>query len=310
MKKSIAVISLWRDNSEHISVTLDQLNEQEKYLHDEYSFIYSFYENDSIDNTPEILSEWLKGKQGFLKSEKRGDPKWRSIPLKKRTQYMAKYRNIALEAINNFQYDYLFVVDSDIIFNEKFLSKLIDQLDKNNNYGMITPNTTQSVPDAFNKHLDYSYFDSWALIDIEGNQSISFSQNPFLLASDRKSWTHKLPISVNSAFGGVALIRGGIIRENNIKWNGNDGCEHWKLCEEIRRLNFLIVVDPNIIAEAKHYKRIKSDLIRYKYDFYRLKKIHLGLSNLSIIKKIIINFNILFYLLLLKIKYFINYLLK
>ena len=111
---------------------------------------------------------------------------------------------------------------------------------------------------------------------------------------------------MNSTFGGVALIRGDIIRNNNIKWNGNDGCEHWKFCEELRRLNFLIVVDPNIIAEAKHYKRIKFDIIRYKYDFNRLKKIHLGFSNLSIINKIMININILLFLGLLKIKYFIN----
>ena len=294
-----------------MQITLDQLSDQEVNLSNQYSFVYSFYENDSKDNTAEILFNWLKGKKGFLKSEERGDPNWGSLPFKKRSQFMANYRNEALDVLNQFQYDYLFIIDTDIVYESDFLFKLIDKLDSNPNFGMITPNTIQFVTDQFKSHSEYSYFDSWALIDNVGNQGISFSKNPFILPSDRLSWNNDLSVNVNSAFGGAALVRGDLIRKNNIKWNGQKGCEHWKFCETIRKLNYQVIVDPTIIAEAKHYKKVNINKFIVKYDSYRLRKNKIISSDKEyLIEKIFININIYFYLVIINIITYMQLMIK
>ena len=303
MKTLIAVLALWRDSSDHMKKTLDQLSDQEKSLTNEYSFVYSFYENDSKDNTAEILSNWLEGKLGFLNSESRGDPNWGSIAFKRRTQYMAHYRNVALQALAAHNYKYLFVIDTDIIYEKYFLKQLIYKLESNSNVGIITPNTIQYVPDQFGYNCKFSYFDSWALIDKNGNQGISFSKNPFILREDRISWDNNLSVCVNSAFGGAALVRGELIRKNNLKWNGDSGCEHWRFCESIIDLNYMVVVDPLIKAEAIHYKKINLDWFKVKYDSYRLQKNNLKTSKKFLFfKYLFINFMILLFSSIIKIR--------
>ena len=307
MKTLIAVLALWRDSSDHMKKTLDQLSKQEKSLSNEYSFIYSFYENDSKDDTAEILANWLEGKLGFLNSEARGDPNWGSIAFRRRTQYMAHYRNVALEALADYDYRFLFVIDTDIIYEHNFLKKLIHKLESNPHVGIITPNTIQFIPDQFGYNCKYSYFDSWALIDKHGNQGISFSKNPFILNKDRISWDNDLSVYVNSAFGGAALMRGDLIRKNNLKWNGDAGCEHWRFCESVIDLNYMVVVDPLIKAEAIHYKNINLDWFKLKYDFYRLQKNNLkGYKKLLFFKKLFINFMTFLFSSLIKVKILIK----
>ena len=105
MERIIAVIALWRDSSKYLSDTLRQLEQQEKILSTKYRFFYSFYENDSEDNTPELLSQWIDRHDGVLQSEKRGDPRWKSIPSRARTKLMAEYRNIALKGLKHIKFD-------------------------------------------------------------------------------------------------------------------------------------------------------------------------------------------------------------
>ena len=307
MEKLIAVLALWRDSANHMERTLEQLSEQEKSLSYKYSFVYSFYENDSKDNTVEILTNWLNGRIGFLNSEKRGDPNWGSIAFKRRTQYMAEYRNLALEALVKYKYSYLFVIDTDIVYKSNFLEQLIDKLEANSKLGIITPNTIQFVPDQFGGKSEYSYFDSFALIDRNGNHGISFSNNPFILKEDRISWANGLGVVVNSAFGGAALIRGNLMRNNNLKWNGDEGCEHWKLCQSIKNLNYSVVVDPLINAEALHYRKVNIDFFKVKYDLYRLRKNNLRYTDkFFLVKSALLNLIIFLFSSLIKMKTFIK----
>ncbi len=52
-----------------------------------------------------------------------------------------------------------------------------------------------------------SYYDSWALNDLNGNQGLSFAYNPFIIFSDRRNWDKSLAISVSSAFGWISIVR-------------------------------------------------------------------------------------------------------
>ena len=55
----------------------------------------SFYENDSTDDTPEILAAWLRERPGVLQSERLGAPRLRGCEIS-RTMLMAEARNQAL----------------------------------------------------------------------------------------------------------------------------------------------------------------------------------------------------------------------
>jgi len=277
LTKTIAVISLWRDSQSYIDSSLKQLTNQEDQLGSDYSFFYSFYENDSVDDTSKILIEWLENRQGILLTEKLNHRKWESVPSRSRTAAMAQYRNFCLNSLRDRKYDYLFIIDSDIYYHNDLFKTMIDLIDNNHMYGMITSNTQQNVSDKFGLNRSTSYYDSWALKDIQGNQGLSFAYNPFLMTEDRRKWDQLLPISVTSAFGGISLVRGDLLQEKKLIWNGDLGCEHWYFCEKIREMNYLIVVHPLLCAEVRHVDSVRPDLFLLIYD--RLRLIQNSLKN-------------------------------
>ena len=302
MTKTIAIISLWRDSQTYIHTSLNQLSTQEYELGSDYSFFYSFYENDSVDDTSKILREWLEDRQGILLTQKLNHPKWESVPSITRTEAMAQYRNICLYALRDRKYDYLFIIDSDIYYDKDLFKSMIHLIDNNQTYGMLTPNTQQNVSDKFDLNKSTSYYDSWALKDLQGNKGLSFSYNPFVMTADRRKWDRSLPISVASAFGGISLVRGELLQENKIIWNGDFGCEHWYFCEKIREMNYSIIVHPLLLAEVRHIHFVRPDLFLLIVDKLRLIQNSLRENTLqNRLKNIVITFglyifNFLFFL--------------
>ena len=302
MTKTIAIISLWRDSQTYIHTSLNQLSTQEYELGSDYSFFYSFYENDSVDDTSKILREWLEDRQGILLTQKLNHPKWESVPSITRTEAMAQYRNICLDALRDRKYDYLFIIDSDIYYDKDLFKSMIHLIDNNQTYGMLTPNTQQNVSDKFDLNKSTSYYDSWALKDLQGNKGLSFSYNPFVMTADRRKWDRSLPISVASAFGGISLVRGELLQEKKIIWNGDFGCEHWYFCEKIREMNYSIIVHPLLLAEVRHIHFVRPDLFLLIVDKLRLIQNSLRKNTLqNRLKNIVITFglyifNFLFFL--------------
>ncbi len=309
MERIVAVIALWRDSYKYLSSTLRQLEKQEETVSSRYRFFYSFYENDSVDNTPQVLNQWINKHYGVLLSEKRNDPKWKSVPSVRRTKLMAEYRNLAFKGLNKINFDYLFVLDSDIILGDKLISKMINILDLNPHIGMITPNTIQNVPDAYQSGSIFSYYDSWALKDIEGNNGLSYSSNPFLLLEDRDFWNSGFRVNVQSAFGGAALIRGALFHNSNIKWSGENGCEHWDFCKQIRDLGYLITVDPCLLSHVNLAERKTADYILVQYDKSRLNKVQFHMKS-NLFEKYIYTLRYIFFKYLLMLKNGLKFILK
>lgn len=302
MTKTIAVISLWRDSQTYIHTSLNQLRFQEDELGNDYSFFYSFYENDSVDDTSKILKEWLEDRQGILLTEKLNHPKLESVPSRSRTEAMAQYRNICLYSLRDKKYDYLFIVDSDIYYANDLFKSMIHLIDNNQMYGMITPNTQQNVSDKFDLSKSTSYYDSWALKDLQGNKGLSFAYNPFVMTADRRKWNRSSPVSVASAFGGISLVRGELLQEEKLIWNGDLGCEHWYFCQKIREMNYSIVVHPLLFAEVRHIHFVRPDLFLLIFDKLRLIQNRFKKNTLhNRLKNMVINFglyifNFLFFL--------------
>jgi hypothetical protein len=94
----LAVLALWRDSSDYLERSLAQFDAMEAALKkDGYKVVYGFFENDSVDDTPQKLQSWIRKHTGFVISECIGAPKWGSTPSLKRVQYQARYRNMALK---------------------------------------------------------------------------------------------------------------------------------------------------------------------------------------------------------------------
>ena len=270
--KRIAVLTLWRDNSDNIGHALAQYEWMEDELIPRgYRFIYAFLENDSKDMTAGILLRWMEDRKGFLTSEKTGSRKWGSVQSTERTKWLARYRNICLSSLDFWAFDYLLVVDSDVHYRPDLVETMVMEMENDPGLGMITPKTVQDVTDAIGDTGLPSYYDSWALIDLEGNQGMTFAANPFLDPDDRRNWEDNFPIEVKSAFGSIAMIRGSILEEHDIAWDGEKGCEHWGLCQGIRDAGYAIIVEPELHAEIKHKEEVvpHPDVVAFHKDRLR-----------------------------------------
>jgi len=250
--KRIAVLTLWRNNGQGTEQTVANYEWlEDELIPQKYRFIYAFLENDSTDTTPFVLRSWLDTRKGFLISEHNDSKQWGSVQSTERTQWLARYRNMCLQLLDYWDFDYLLVADTNVAFRPDQIQRMVDALDDNPSWGMITPNTVQDVTDAIEETGLPSYYDSWALIDADGNQAMTFASNPFLSPIDRETWEAEEPVSVSSAFGSVALIKADAL-EFNVQWDGKAGCEHWAFCRSLRDNGYEVIVDPLIHAEIKH----------------------------------------------------------
>ena len=68
-QKIVAILSLWRNSASYIERSLAQFEALEKELKEhQIGCVYSFFENDSVDDTPQILLSWLRRRKGLLTS--------------------------------------------------------------------------------------------------------------------------------------------------------------------------------------------------------------------------------------------------
>jgi len=253
---TVAVLALWRDSESYLKYSLAQFDAMEEALLEKgINTIYAFFENDSTDKTPQLLQSWLQDRMGFVISERIGAPKWGSVASLERVRYQARYRNMALQLVTNYyNFDYLLVADSDVQWEPSLITGMIERLDSNETWGMISPNTTQNVRDFIEDTDRPSYFDSWSLLDSNGTQCMTFAANPFLTKEDRNLWDQGKPVACNSAFGSIAMVKAEALDE--VEWSVIDGVEHWEFCKGIRLNGYLVIADPTLHAQVTHKKEV------------------------------------------------------
>jgi len=266
--KIVAVLSLWRDSCEYIERSLAQFDAMEKTLaQDNIRCVYSFFENDSVDDTPHILMDWLSTRKGILLSESIEAPKWGSVSSLERVRYQARYRNMALAPLQTYyNFDYLLVADSDVHWEPELITGMIKALNTYPTWGMVSPNTTQNVRDYVEDTNRPSYFDSWSLKDRDDKQCLTFAANPFLHTEDRMRWDHCQPVSCNSAFGSIAMVKADALdSEDGVEWAVIDGVEHWEFCAGIRSNGYEVVADPRLHAKIIHKKEVvpHPDIVKF-----------------------------------------------
>jgi hypothetical protein len=239
MGLALGVCAVLRNEAENLPALFQVLEDLER--HSEIDqIVYSFYENDSVDHSASLLIDWLRGKTYSFISEVLGLPHWRSQE-RQRTQLLATARNAALRRLMQRPVDYVLILDVDLEFTASDCCRLVDVLQQHPSSAMVCASSIQPLK-SIDTGSSWSYYDSWALIDRLDRPALSGLEIPFLDLKDRQRWIDGHPIVVNSAFGGLAVVRSTVIRRHTVAWNGDAGCEHWAFCAQVRQGGSVLVV--------------------------------------------------------------------
>lgn len=234
----LAVLGIWRDAEKYIDRTLQCLDN----LKDISDPEFYFYENDSIDNTKNILSDWILKYRGKLISENLNLPKYGSVVDVNRFVLLAKYRNkIRKILLSESDADLILLLDTDILFNVQDIEHLIKAL-SNQDIAMSVANTRQDIPDLMMKRTKDSFYDVLPIRDIYNNSGLYFTDCPLLMNKDRELWNNNENVPVNAAFSGVSIIRKTALK--NSEWSTTGYVEHINFCYDVQK-NGKIVIVPN-----------------------------------------------------------------
>jgi glycosyltransferase involved in cell wall biosynthesis len=175
-------------------------------------------ENDSTDNTKQILQEWANTEKNIHVSL--NDFGTITIPAKKdlvnpmfsayRNEKMASYRNYYLDYIEkeNLSGDYVIIVDLDV---RKIKPEgIINSFSLNCEWDALTANGVSRAPSSFYRRR---YFDTYALIEC-GREFLPQTEQSIRRVQYR--WAFMRPgmplFHVASAFGGLAIYKRAAIK--------------------------------------------------------------------------------------------------
>jgi hypothetical protein len=270
MDYKISVFCIWRDSEELAKRTLKQLENLEDLTG--FSFSFYFYENDSKDDTPEILSQWIDARRGVFLSEKLNAKKFGSVTDPERMKLLCECRNKCKSLAGENQSDYSLLIDSDIEFDVENFVLQLKFLQDTPNAVMTTANVRQGIPDyTFHQAAD-SYYDAYAFKDSHGNDGMYFSDCPSFSRNDQFNWKIGKPIKCMSSFGGFAIIKSEIF--NKVSWSADINCDHVNMCYDIGRYG-----DIYCIPQSKVYVNVGTDKINIEVCRERAK------SQLNLYKK-------------------------
>lgn len=236
----ISVMSLFRDSEDYILRCLSDLEKLMSNTDAEFEFF--FYENDSVDNTRNILKEWISDKEGILVHEDLGNPRFGSISSSERFRYMSYYRNRLLLECKPIFSDYTILLDSDVIIDTDLVNKYMEFMSED--VAMLTSNTVQNINCKMSNSNQPSYYDSIILFDKDNNHCMTWASNPFYRKQDRDLWDQGYPVEVNSAFAGAAMIKSKIL--NLVSWDTKGNVEHQIFCDMVNSHGKILCI-PSII---------------------------------------------------------------
>lgn len=245
----ISCIICLKNNQEWIKYFMSKVKKFEF----EYDFEYYIYENNSTDDTKNLLKIFFKNRKGKLFSEDIKINKFEKIDLK-RCIHMTKIRNKLKNLHGYLSSDYTWIIDSNIIFKDNLIDNFIN-LSKNK-VKMITPFT---ICQSYKNH----YYDTFAFIS-KNNISYKDTMNTCLFKNCNKCKEKRIKNKVNinpkflldpnieyevlAAFGSCAFLKTNIYNKCNWSYklnNQNVYCEHFAFCDNVRKY-CKIVTTPKI----------------------------------------------------------------
>jgi len=244
----ISLFSLFRDSEKYIYDCLSSLEELEKSTN--ASFEYFFYENDSLDKTAQILSQWMKSRKGEFLSETLNVSKFGSTLQKERMLLLSNLRNKMAALDQNKDSEFSVILDSDVNFKSNIINDFLKFKDLD--FSMLTSNIRQDVPCKMGSGSNDSYYDSSILYDKNGIRCMTWSDNPFYDTADRDLYEQSKPIQVNRAFGSFAFLK--TKHFSKCSWSSRGESEHLSFCDQLSKLApiyFIPSIRPTVSIKQK-----------------------------------------------------------
>jgi|TARA_Y100000389_G_scaffold181569_1_gene197342 hypothetical protein len=258
---TISVIGCFKNSQNYLETFfIPMMNTFETYY--SCTFTYFFIENNSSDNTSDILERFIstktfKSKLFRFNVENDYVNKGKGITYD-RIGSILKVRNMLMDKITPIDSKWSIIIDSGIYFKKDILLELFKINPKINDIGMVTPYTQQMflknvhLPATEENKLLNHYFDTYAFTDIHGQSHYpSCAFEKCKVCNNSKKTTNNLVkidqetsiVDVSSCFGGFSLIDNEIFNEHNIRWDSvtyneqtESICEHVLFCYLIRKL--------------------------------------------------------------------------
>jgi hypothetical protein len=227
----ISVTILVRNNELYLPKLFKMLSNLENTY--DCSFEYIFLENSSLDNSVNLIRDFINSRAGSITSI--GDTK--KIDEMPRTVKMAFLRNYA-KAIHINSSDWSLLIDTDVYFHSNILIDLFSQSPSKNNIGMLCAFGEEITPSDHSAPKWISqghYYDTFAFTSKE--KGFFWPHCNFLSCTKCTNITsqkieRKGLIDVNSAFGGFVLINSSLYYQQDIRWDAHMINDTW-LCEHI-----------------------------------------------------------------------------
>jgi hypothetical protein len=203
------------------------------------------FENDSVDNTKQVLMEWQKQRKNIHVSLNNFHTT--TIPAQNKTfnryfskyriEKMATYRNYYLEYIssNKIVSDYILILDLDV--KQIPLNGIIHSLGEDREWDCIAANGYIYSPSAWFRRR---YNDAYALVECGMENKPQTEQ---MIKQNQYKWAFLKPgmpfIRVFSAFGGLSIYKYEAIKDcrysviQNYDERVEVRCEHFSLCKQM-----------------------------------------------------------------------------
>ena len=218
-----------RNNAKTLHKTFECLeNMENKFLN--HTIKYHIFENDSNDNTLELLNSFMNNRKGNLKSVKLRKPQWEHIKSKQRISDMALYRNLNKSQCNDLDSsEFSIILDTDIYFSPDIIHDFLNILNNSDDLAMV-------CPFGYMKDARKVYYDTYALRTMRDRQIF-----PLCIGTNI--------VEVQSAFGGIVMIRSEILKKCTWGIPTDDRFnEHVYFCEQVRKYG-KICIAKNITCE-------------------------------------------------------------
>jgi glycosyltransferase involved in cell wall biosynthesis len=274
--RSVIVCSIVRDCGKALKNNIQSIERICSYFKD-YQII--IFENNSKDNTKEVLQKWASENSKVTTFMNDFDerkyldieifPQYNSSNCKRRIQKMVDYRNFYMDYIeeHNLSADYIMIVDLDV--TKISVEGVISSFGVEQSWDAIAANGFSLSP-----KLKRRYHDTYALT--EWNMG-HVPQTEKMIDDNRYKWNFmdiNMPLfPVFSAYGGLSVYRFEAIK--NIKYKLIDNlsggvevhCEHFGLYKQMNDNGFdKIFINPNMKI---HYQKINIQfLVRKIVDLF------------------------------------------
>lgn len=272
--KRIHVLGMFRSNEKYLTTFfIKTMNELEE-MYDGVHFTYYFIENNSVDNTKDVLKSFIQDKEKSklvlfnMKKDYKNIGDGRNY---NRISSLAKVRN---KLVNNCvpfpENEWCLFIDSNIYFSASVLKDVFETCPKpsEDNIGMMCMYTqqlmipeihTQSKTPVLVKH----FYDTFSLYNKDGHTfypNCAFEKCMICSKKPIKNGYTRIPmepdiVDISSGFAGFVFIKSDILNNPNIRWstlcynqeNDQSLCEHVLFCERLRSVsNQRIVLLQNI----------------------------------------------------------------